>query len=191
WECRAGVLCPPHPNKGAIKRAMGQHTVEPSITAACGFLTAVDSPSHGLFGGYLLVDMAGRPLEFHCTAPLKVSRAQQILYGATLYSHLHGQQIGATLLAEGTLQPQVVLTDLESMLHVRPHTKLPVALVVRRDTPPTASSFYVGTACVSPPSDHPEHASQLRAAIETLVASVDLCEPFERIRAAIEEAQRH
>ena len=99
--------------------------------------------------------------------------------------------LAATLLAEGTLQPQVVLTDLESMLHVRPHTKLPVALVVRRDTPPTASSFYVGTACVSPPSDHPEHASQLRAAIETLVASVDLCEPFERIRAAIEEAQRH
>ena len=70
---------------------------------AFGFLTAIDSPSHGLFGGYLVVDLTGRPLEFHCTAPIKVSRAQQILYGSTLQNHLHGQQIGACLLAESTL----------------------------------------------------------------------------------------
>ena len=40
-----------------------------------GFLTAVDTPTHGLFGGYLVVDSLGRPLEFHCTAPVKVTRA--------------------------------------------------------------------------------------------------------------------
>ena len=77
---------------------------------AYGFLTTVDSPTHGLFGGYLLVDPAGRPLEFHCTAPVKVSRAQQILYGATLQGHLHGRQIGATLIAEGSLTPLVSIT---------------------------------------------------------------------------------
>ena len=37
---------------------------------AYGFLTAVESGSHGVFGGYLLVDPLGRPLEFHCTAPV-------------------------------------------------------------------------------------------------------------------------
>ena len=109
--------------------SMEQNRSEQPVEAAFGFLTAVDAPSHGLFGGYLLVDLAGRPLEFHCTAPVKVSRAQQILYGATLQSHLHGRQIGATLLAEGTVAPEVVLTDLESMLHVRSYTNLPVALV--------------------------------------------------------------
>ena len=94
-----------------------------------GFLTAVDSSAHGLFGGYLVVDALGRPLEFHCTAPVKVSRAQQILYGPTLQGHLHGRQIGGALLAEGKATPAVVLTDRESMLQVRPQTSLPVALV--------------------------------------------------------------
>jgi hypothetical protein len=37
-----------------------------------------------------------------CTTPVKVSRAQQILYGPTLHGHLHGRQIGAALLAEGS-----------------------------------------------------------------------------------------
>ena len=109
-----------------IARMEQTHGEQP-VDLAFGFLTAVDSPSHGLFGGYLLVDPAGRPLEFHCTAPVKVSRAQQILYGATLQSHLHGRQIGATLLAEGTVTPELVLTDFEPMLHVRSHTSLPVA----------------------------------------------------------------
>ena len=51
---------------------------------AIGFLTTVASASHGVFGGYLLVDEVGRPLEFHCTAPVRVSRAQEILYGPYL-----------------------------------------------------------------------------------------------------------
>lgn len=145
---------------------------------AYGFLTTVDSPTHGLFGGYLLVDPAGRPLEFHCTAPVKVSRAQQILYGATLQGHLHGQQIGATLIAEGSLAPLVVLTDVESMLAVRPHTHLPVALVT-------------GPDAASGPAGDDAAAATLRDALAPLAAAVDLREPFERIRAALEEAQKH
>jgi len=166
---------------------------------AYGFLTAVESGTHGVFGGYLLVDPWGRPLEFHCTAPVKVSRAQQILFGSTLQSHLHGQQIGGTLLAEGTVTPEVVLTDLEPMLHVRSHTKLPVALV--RGGPsniPSASfgntvgtgSFTIGSVSVSPHASDAARGDDLRERLEELAAAVDLCEPFERIRAAIDEAQR-
>jgi hypothetical protein len=168
---------------------------EQPVEAAFGFLTAVDSPSHGLFGGYLLVDLAGRPLEFHCTAPVKVSRAQQILYGATLQSHLHGRQIGAALLAEGTVAPEIVLTDLEPMLHVRPHTSLPVALVTLADAaaapPRDPAGFAIGSVSVSPHAHDLDRAEAIRQKLETLVASVDLAEPFERIRSAIEEAQRH
>jgi len=159
-----------------------------SPSPAYGFLTTVDSPTHGLFGGYLLVDPAGRPLEFHCTAPVKVSRAQQILYGATLQGHLHGQQIGATLIAEGSLAPLVVLTDVESMLAVRPHTHLPVALVTGPDA---ASGFELGAARVSGPGSDDAAAATLRDALAPLAAAVDLREPFERIRAALEEAQKH
>jgi len=166
---------------------------------AYGFLTAVESGSHGVFGGYLLVDPLGRPLEFHCTAPVKVSRAQQILFGSTLHAHLHGQQIGGTLLAEGTLTPEMVLTDIEPMLHVRSHTKLPVAFVrdASSGTPAVVvggtlgtCSFTIGNASVSPHATDASHGDDMRERLEELAAAVDLREPFERIRAAIDEAQR-
>ena len=160
---------------------------------AFGFLTVVDSPAHGVFGGYLLVDSLGRPLEFHCTAPVKVSRAQQILYGASLPGHLHGQQIGAALLAEGTVTPAMVLTDHEAMLAVRPHTSLPVALVRRRGeaVEPPPGAFALGEVCVSPHASDSGDPEAFRQRLEHLGSAVDLTEPFERIRAAIEEAQRH
>jgi hypothetical protein len=161
---------------------------------AFGFLTTVDSPSHGVFGGYLLVDVGGRPLEFHCTAPVKVSRAQQILYGASLASHLHGRQIGGALLAEGTIAPALVLTDHDAMLSVRSQTSLPMALVRRHDATTDQSpsgAFAIGDVCVSPHASDAAEADALRERLSDLVTTVDLTEPFERIRAAIEEAQRH
>jgi hypothetical protein len=154
--------------------------------ALFGFLTAVDSPGHGLFGGYLVVDARGRPVEFLCTAPLKVTRAQQILYGATLHSHLHGQQVGSTLLAECESRPLVVLTDFEPLLAVRSHTSLPVAAVRRLDEAGDAG-FTVGSVrVVAVADDEP----LVRERLAELAAAVDLGEPFERIRLAIEEAQR-
>lgn len=170
---------------------MEQHV--PTETAF-GFLTTVDSPAHGVFGGYLLVDGGGRPLEFHCTAPVKVSRAQQILYGASLATHLHGRQIGGALLAEGTVIPAVVLTDHDALLSVRSQTSLPVALVRRHDATADHSSlgsFAIGDVCVSPHASDAADAGAVRERLSDLAASVDLTEPFERIRAAIEEAQRH
>jgi hypothetical protein len=180
-----------------------------SMDAAFGFLTAVDSAAHGLFGGYLIVDGLGRPLEFHCTAPLKVSRAQQILYGPTLTAHLHGQQIGGTLLAAGGVDPVVVLTDAPALLHVRQHTRLPVTLVERiidtvSATGPAGTDAGTGiatdcptmivigaTRIVSPAGTADAVATAAwRERLESLAASVDLCEPFERIRLAIDEAQR-
>ncbi|MFM7108452.1 MAG: hypothetical protein ACKOZU_07630 [Planctomycetaceae bacterium] len=158
---------------------------------AFGFLTVVESPSHGIFGGYLLLDASGRPLEFHCTAPVKVSRAQEILYGPTLHGHLHGRQIGGALLAEGGVPPVVVLTDQEPMLHVRQHTSLPVALVRRAGTGDAAAGFTVGAAYVAAAGDDAAREAAIRERLSELGAAVDLCEPFERIRAAIDEAQRH
>ena len=169
-----------------------QQQAEPGGDGAVfGFLTAVDSPLHGLFGGYLVVDALGRPLEFHCTAPVKVSRAQQILYGSTLHGHLHGQQIGGTLLAESKASPAIVLTDHDALLHVRSHTKLPVALVRPLDGGSAAAGFTVGESQVTTHADDVPDEAAIREQLAALAAAVDLREPFERIRAAIDEAQRH
>jgi hypothetical protein len=158
---------------------------------AFGFLTVVESPAHGLFGGYLLVDALGRPLEFHCTAPVKISRAQQILYGPTLQGHVHGRQIGGALLAEGAVEPWVVLTDAEAMLQVRPHTKLPMAFVRRGDADAAAEGFVVGDSHVQPHAHDAAREAAIHERLADLAAAVDLWEPFERIRLAIDEAQRH
>lgn len=185
-----------------------QAQADGSTGAAFGFLTAVESVAHGLFGGYLIVDALGRPLEFHCTAPVKVSRAQQILYGPTLTAHVHGQQIGGTLLAAGGVDPVVVLTDAPALLHVRQHTRLPVSLVERLGDdgigpPPaadlatdivtgTVTDIVMGGARVVPPPGAAEAPATAawRERLESLAAAIDLCEPFERIRLAIDEAQR-
>ena len=104
---------------------------DPAIPeVSLGFLTVMDLNPHGLLGGYLLLNLAGRPLEFHCTAPVKPNRAQQILYGPTLEPFLYGEQIGAALVRKATRSPLVLLVDQPAALAVREHIDLPTALAV-------------------------------------------------------------
>lgn len=100
--------------------------------SALGFLTVLEHAKHGLFGGYLVLNATGRPLEFHCTAPIRPNRAQEILYGPTLEPFLYGEQIGRTLLRKSKVKTAFVCTDREAVLAVRDHVSLPVALVTPR-----------------------------------------------------------
>jgi hypothetical protein len=101
----------------------------PKSKIALGFLTIVELPQHGLCGGYLVLNGCGRPVEFHCTAPIKPNRAQEILYGPTLEPFLYGEQIGQTLLSKARSEALLVCTDREPALAVREFVELPVALV--------------------------------------------------------------
>ena len=49
---------------------------EATNVGALGFLTVLEHEHLGLVGGYLILNTAGRPLEFHCTAPVKPNRAR-------------------------------------------------------------------------------------------------------------------
>src|SRR5262245_42921407 len=86
---------------------------------ALGFLAVVEHPQLGLLGGYLVVNAQGRPLEFHCTAPIKPNRAQEILFGPTLAPYLYGEQIGQTLAARSKVAPRLILTDSQPALSLR------------------------------------------------------------------------
>lgn len=182
---------------------------------AIGFLTVVETPEQGLFGGYLVVSAAGRPLEFHCTAPIRPSRAQEILYGVTLQSYLFGEQIGRTLLEAAKITPAVVCTDREGALAVSEFVDVPVAWVMgeeeteRTDDSPDTSSGPPSWRIDPPGQGGPHRASFTvgrnrlavaaqgvdaeRRVVERLGAlgdSFDLAEPFQRIRDAILEARR-
>ncbi len=91
-----------------------------------GYLSTFETPEYGYFGGYLLVNSIGRPMEFHCSAPIRPSRAQEILYGKTLQPYLLGEQIGGSLLREAQLQPQIVLTDQAATLCLREAIGIPL-----------------------------------------------------------------
>lgn len=182
-------------------------------TPALGFLTVLDHPQHGLFGGYLILNAAGRPLEFHCTAPIKPNRAQEILYGPTLQAFLYGEQIGRTLVQKAKIGPFFVCTDRRPVLAVRDHVALPVALILSEELPPaepdgvfrridTAHSggldrsghrlitFELGRNRLAVPERCEDDRRLITERFAELADSFDLVEPFARIRAAIEEAQK-
>jgi hypothetical protein len=83
-----------------------------------GFLTVIDQ-CPGLTGGYLVLNRAGRPLEFHCTMPLAPDRIQQILYGDTLQPFLYGERIAQTLIQRSKLSVLSIFTDHAAVLPVQ------------------------------------------------------------------------
>jgi hypothetical protein len=66
-----------------------------------------------------------------------------------------------------------------------------VALVRRVDAADGGAGFTIGAARVRPHETDALRETAVRERLAELGATVDLCEPFERIRAAIDEAQRH
>ncbi len=162
---------------------------------AIGFLTVTEHAEHGLFGGYLILNVSGRPLEFHCTAPLKPSRAQEILYGPTLRPFLFGEQIGQTLLAKSRVMPFLVCTDAEAMLAAREFSDVPLVLVHAAEDELQSSGHYapfaLGRRKVVAASTHPADQGIVLEKWSSIHAdALDLLEPFTRIREALEEAQK-
>jgi hypothetical protein len=103
-----------------------------------GFLTVVESEQWGFTGGLLILNVAGRPLEFHCTAPLKPNRAQVILYGPTLRPFLYGEQIGQTLLSKTKSETLFICTDVEPAMGDQ---RTPCLAFRFRPRPPLRRSF--------------------------------------------------
>ena len=191
----------------------------PETQTTFGYLSAIESPDHGFFGGYLVVSPLGRPLEFHCTAPVLPNRAQRILYGATLESYLLGEQIGGSLLSAGKLAPALFLTDHAAFGLLRQRFTVPLVLVGPTNTQPdidvsagvldepTSASkdrgcsagtahaswgtgFILGGCVVQLPVGFESERGTVIKLVEMLRVRVDLLEPFARIHEAIREAQR-
>jgi hypothetical protein len=180
-----------------------------------GFLTITRDEDQGLFGGYLVLNSLGRPLEFHCTAPVRATRAQQILYGPTLDPYLCGERIGQTLLKTSKHQPLFVLTDVEAVMAARDLVPTPLLLIDPgtrddgSDASTTARSYSAGEGRRPAGDDRVEQLRRFRLGQYGLAVSashsvdtqlvteswpvfadrIDMDEPFERIREAIGEAR--
>lgn len=161
------------------------HAEVPSLY---GYITIVEDSQGGFLGGALVVNQRGRPIEFHCTDTLLVSRAEEILYGATLRPHLFGDRLGASLLAKIASKVEVVLVNQPELLQLGDNTIPPVVLVTGGDV----------TAADDPPAEMPLPArldlvpEEVRADVAERLASLTRCialaEPFTRIVDAMAEA---
>lgn len=164
---------------------------------ALGFLTVVSDPELGLLGGYLALNAAGRPLEFHCTAPVKANRAQEILYGTALSPYLHGELIGGALAGRAKTPPLVICTDQAPTLAVRAVIDCPVALILpegSEDAQPTVPAsrlapFRMGDHRAAVDPAFPDDQRIIAAAAAGPFADFDFAEPFARIREALQEAR--
>lgn len=91
-----------------------------------GFITVMEHQRCGLIGGYLVLNSLGRPIEFHCTTPVRTNRAQEILYGTTLDAFLYGEQIAQVLISRAKTKPFAVLTDKPPILAAQEFFELPI-----------------------------------------------------------------
>ena len=156
------------------------------------FLTVVGDIESGLIGGCLILNDRGRPVEFHCTAPVQSNRAQQILYGPTLRPYLVGERITTALMGKTKSAPLVLWTDDADVFVAGPRLDSIVALMNGASTHegvPAKSRFQI------PGTD--QHAwcdatnvARVREAWEVASYWIEVEEPFERIRAAIDEARQ-
>jgi len=188
----------------------------PSPESTFGYLSVLETAEHGYFGGYLIVSQLGRPMEFHCTAPVLPSRAQQILYGPTLQPYLLGELMAGTLIEAAKLTPHLILVDREAVLQAQSQTVAPlVYLCAKRDCSfdvegarpstktlgastsslthdggPAYGMFTVDRYELRLAAGYESEQGTIAELLKKLARQVDLSEPFGRIEEAIREAQR-
>jgi hypothetical protein len=169
----------------------------PEAEPAIGFYTVEQSEFTGWTGGLLVLNAAGRPLEFQCTLPIRPSRAHEILYGATLRDYLIGDAIGALLIDRCRNQPRLICCDQPEALQLDAVVDCPIALVceaaetdegpISDDMLPGYDRLELAGSSLRVAAERAEHLSSMLTMFRTLP---DVVEPFGRIREAICEAQK-
>jgi hypothetical protein len=157
-----------------------------------GFLTTLDVDQKGIVGGLLITNRFGRPLEFQCTAPIKASRTQEILYGQTLRPYLKCDLIGKTLFDKVSVKPHMLLTEDPELLDLRDQLRVPVACCdeVKPNAASPPDKVRIGDQLLTFHSSHDADVGTVKNQAEALPQDADLAEPLERVREALSETVR-
>ena len=170
---------------------MTQATTHP--LQSFGFMTVVELPSLGHCGGLLVVSRIGRPIEFHCTAPVATNRTQQIMYGETYSGFLFSDQIGMALIDKARERPSVFITDCSEMLPLTELIDNPLVFAEPVDSQADFDGsglkhFDLSGQSVYCVNHRGAEATAISQGVQEFASRLPLDEPFERIRQAIEEA---
>jgi len=157
-----------------------------------GFLT-IQQEQGAWIGGYLVTNAWARPLEFRLTSAVQPSRVQQILYGPTLEPHLVADLIGKTLLDKTAVTAQVIVCDHPHATLLAGKVDSALTLIHSGQIPegfiplPNGPDWAAGLCVQSGDSEGGETASHVLGCIPV---AVDLAEPFQRLKEAMQEARR-
>lgn len=157
-----------------------------------GFLAIVDAPGGGHVGGLLVTNKLGRPLEFQCTTPVRPNRTQEILYGPTLLPFLFSELIGKTLVERLQVSMQLILVDQPDVLGLRQFVEIPIGCIVRENSPaehPLADQtrLTIGRSELRFALEAADDLETVREFTRHFSADVDLAEPLDRVREALQE----
>ena len=179
------AFIPPIGNAWRIRRSL----------TSIGYYTVNEDERTGWTGGLLILNGAGRPLEFQCTLPVRPSRAHEILYGPTLRDHLIGEVIGPLLVQKCRTPLSLLCCDQPESLALESFVDAPIALIseaAEADEGPITTDMLSGfsavevagaTFCVAM-----EDVDRVNELANSFVELPDAVEPFDRIREAIKEA---
>jgi hypothetical protein len=167
-----------------------------------GFVTVRLHPEHGYLGGLLIVNLAARPLEFHCSLPLVPKKSLSILYGPTLDEFVCGEQIARALIAKAKAKPKLIFTDTSSALSYRNISDMIMVWVEHSEEADAPASLATRPAVKAERLYHfsfeeyqlatlAEYREDEKLFVEewrTSTPQIDLREPFGRIAEALLEA---
>ncbi len=171
-----------------------------SSATSFGFISICEIEGIGFCGGLLLCSQIGRPIEFHCSAPVAINRAQKILYGRTYPQYLFCEQIGLSLIQQVKKQPAMYVADRVELLALDNMINAPV-VVLGSDAVEQSISDDSAKGTVEPGSFQLDDQriwfarasspdlSRIQSIAGSFTKSLPLDEPFERIQKAIDEAQ--
>ena len=148
-----------------------------------GFLSIQEQAEEGFQGCLLVLDSLARPLEFHCTSPIKPTRAQAILYGPTLEPVLFGERIGLALLSRCEAPLDLVVTDSPKGQFTADQVETPFLRL------PQTLEFGDSDLAGLLPLGYRDPAAAMRV-LARLRRDFDFAEPFGRIQSALQEARR-
>ena len=154
-------------------------------------------------GGLLVCNQRGLPVDFRYVEPIKPTRLQELIYGAALRRYIMVEAIGAGLLKECAANYTVTFVDDEVFFELLERCKAPIVKVGKSSHEPLEeigmweNMFGEGVVFQAKEGDAPIRLvfpegdngfiEGFMKDVSVLAETLDLLEPLERIKHAVEE----
>ena len=160
-----------------------QHGVDDAVL---GYIIFAQDQSAAWTGAVMLTDSRTRPLHFAFATPVRPTPLQKLLYGTTLDEYVRIDVIGKKLIPDLPRVPDVMFVETADSRAIRRVTPFPVAILSKSqgESPNTGAFSGVVFSTGDSRDDH-EIVAPLISAID---GSINLLEPFGRMREALKEA---